>query len=97
MFSKFGHVNKLDFLFHKVGPLKGKPRGYAFIEYASDDVRLFPCRLDKEKVVVLLMLGYDPFLLHIRIDLLLLFCAKSVNGIVSRSFLLFSVRMLGRP
>ena len=42
MFSKFGHVNKLDFLFHKAGPLKGKPRGYAFIEYASDDVRVFP-------------------------------------------------------
>ncbi|KAG2004637.1 polyadenylate-binding protein [Coprinopsis cinerea AmutBmut pab1-1] len=33
VFSKFGKVTKLDFLFHKSGPLKGKPRGYAFVEY----------------------------------------------------------------
>jgi len=37
MFSKFGKVTKLDFLFHKAGVLKGKPRGYAFIEYANQD------------------------------------------------------------
>ncbi|KAF6760381.1 hypothetical protein DFP72DRAFT_882052, partial [Ephemerocybe angulata] len=36
-FSKFGKVTKLDFLFHKSGPLKGKPRGYAFIEYSRDE------------------------------------------------------------
>lgn len=35
VFSKFGNVTKLDFLFHKSGPLKGKPRGYAFVEYAT--------------------------------------------------------------
>ncbi|KAF8603695.1 RNA-binding domain-containing protein [Ceratobasidium sp. AG-I] len=35
VFSKFGNVIKLDFLFHKSGPLKGKPRGYAFLEYAT--------------------------------------------------------------
>ncbi|KAG8740499.1 hypothetical protein FRC10_004265 [Ceratobasidium sp. 414] len=35
VFSKFGNVTKLDFLFHKSGPLKGKPRGYAFVEYAN--------------------------------------------------------------
>ena len=40
-FSKFGKISKLDFLFHKSGPLKGKPRGYAFVEYSSRDVR--PC------------------------------------------------------
>lgn len=39
IFSKFGKVTKLDFLFHKAGALKGKPRGYAFIEYGSNDVR----------------------------------------------------------
>ncbi|QRV93371.1 RNA recognition motif protein [Ceratobasidium sp. AG-Ba] len=33
--ERFGNVTKLDFLFHKSGPLKGKPRGYAFVEYAT--------------------------------------------------------------
>ncbi|RDB26809.1 putative RNA-binding protein 18 [Hypsizygus marmoreus] len=36
IFSKFGKVTKLDFLFHKAGALKGKPRGYAFVEYGSN-------------------------------------------------------------
>ncbi|PCH38878.1 hypothetical protein WOLCODRAFT_134643 [Wolfiporia cocos MD-104 SS10] len=43
-FSKFGKVSKLDFLFHKAGPMRGKPRGYAFIEYANAD--------DAEKALV---------------------------------------------
>ncbi|KAL1941609.1 hypothetical protein VTO73DRAFT_7048 [Trametes versicolor] len=30
-------VSKLDYLFHKAGPLKGKPRGYAFVEYSNRD------------------------------------------------------------
>ena len=38
VFSKFGKVTKLDFLFHKTGLLKGKPRGYAFVEYGNKDV-----------------------------------------------------------
>ncbi|KIJ34869.1 hypothetical protein M422DRAFT_23696 [Sphaerobolus stellatus SS14] len=37
IFSKYGKVAKLDFLFHKTGPAKGKPRGYAFIEYSSSE------------------------------------------------------------
>ncbi|KAJ7202807.1 hypothetical protein GGX14DRAFT_652921 [Mycena pura] len=37
IFSKFGKVTKFDFLFHKTGLLKGKPRGYAFVEYGSKD------------------------------------------------------------
>lgn len=40
VFSKFGKVTKLDFLFHKAGPMKGKPRGYAFIEYGTDEVSI---------------------------------------------------------
>ncbi|EIW76059.1 RNA-binding domain-containing protein [Coniophora puteana RWD-64-598 SS2] len=36
VFSKFGKVTKLDFLFHKSGPNRGKPRGYAFVEYAEE-------------------------------------------------------------
>ncbi|KII85560.1 hypothetical protein PLICRDRAFT_74083, partial [Plicaturopsis crispa FD-325 SS-3] len=35
IFSKFGKVIKLDFLFHKAGPMRGRPRGYAFLEYAE--------------------------------------------------------------
>jgi RNA recognition motif-containing protein len=38
VFSKFGKITKLDFLFHKTGGLKGKPRGYAFIEYGEQTV-----------------------------------------------------------
>lgn len=38
LFSKHGKVSKLDFLFHKTGPAKGKPRGYAFVEYTTKEV-----------------------------------------------------------
>lgn len=37
--SKHGKIAKLDYLFHKTGPAKGKPRGYAFIEYSTKEVR----------------------------------------------------------
>jgi len=36
VFSKFGKLSRLDYLFHKTGALRGKPRGYAFVEYAND-------------------------------------------------------------
>ncbi|KAF9219292.1 hypothetical protein BS17DRAFT_789608 [Gyrodon lividus] len=36
VFSKFGQISKLDFLFHKSGPNKGKSRGYAFIEFLNE-------------------------------------------------------------
>ncbi|KAG2368950.1 hypothetical protein BDR07DRAFT_1268640 [Suillus spraguei] len=36
VFTKFGKVSKLDFLFHKTGPNKGKPRGYAFLQYLDE-------------------------------------------------------------
>ena len=42
VFSKFGKISHLDFLFHKTGALKGKPRGYAFVQYANKDVRSLP-------------------------------------------------------
>jgi hypothetical protein len=38
VFSKFGKLVRLDYLFHKTGALRGKPRGYAFVEYSSDQV-----------------------------------------------------------
>jgi len=45
LFSRYGKLSKLDFLFHKNGPLKGKPRGYAFVEYADAEVRSLYCTL----------------------------------------------------
>ncbi|CCM01052.1 uncharacterized protein FIBRA_03100 [Fibroporia radiculosa] len=41
VFTKFGKVSKLDFLFHKSGPMRGKPRGYAFVEFSDPDVSWF--------------------------------------------------------
>jgi len=38
IFSKFGKVTKMDFMFHKTGVQKGKPRGYAFVEFSSKEV-----------------------------------------------------------
>ncbi|GAA6009656.1 hypothetical protein JCM10207_004144 [Rhodosporidiobolus poonsookiae] len=35
--AKHGKIAKLDYLFHKTGPQKGKPRGYAFVEYSSKE------------------------------------------------------------
>ncbi|KAH7107764.1 hypothetical protein BKA62DRAFT_684379 [Auriculariales sp. MPI-PUGE-AT-0066] len=37
VFSKYGKISKLDYLFNKTGPLKGKPRGYAFVEYVDKE------------------------------------------------------------
>ena len=37
LFSPHGKIAKLDLLFHKSGPLKGKPRGYAFVEYVKEE------------------------------------------------------------
>jgi len=36
VFTKFGKIAKLDFLFHKSGINKGKPRGYAFVEFMNE-------------------------------------------------------------
>ncbi|KAF8443752.1 hypothetical protein L210DRAFT_3371115, partial [Boletus edulis BED1] len=36
VFTKFGKIAKLDFLFHKSGVNKGKSRGYAFVEFMSE-------------------------------------------------------------
>ena len=38
IFSKLGKLSHLDYLFHKTGPMKGRPRGYAFIEYCDQAV-----------------------------------------------------------
>jgi len=38
IFQKYGKITKLDFMFHKSGVLKGKPRGFAFVEFSNRDV-----------------------------------------------------------
>ncbi|RKP06399.1 hypothetical protein THASP1DRAFT_31784 [Thamnocephalis sphaerospora] len=35
LFEPYGTISKLDFLFHKEGPMRGKPRGYCFVEYRT--------------------------------------------------------------
>jgi RNA recognition motif-containing protein len=35
LFEPFGIISRLDFLFHKDGPLRGRPRGYCFVEYRT--------------------------------------------------------------
>jgi hypothetical protein len=42
VFSKFGKLARLDYLFHKTGALRGKPRGYAFVEYTGEGVSVRP-------------------------------------------------------
>lgn len=37
LFQPFGEIIQLDYLFHKSGPLKGEPRGYAFVAFADAD------------------------------------------------------------
>ena len=38
VFQKYGQITKLDFMFHKTGVSKGKPRGFAFIQFAEQHV-----------------------------------------------------------
>ncbi|KAI9595039.1 hypothetical protein BDF19DRAFT_90542 [Syncephalis fuscata] len=33
--QQYGKIAKLDFLYHKEGPMAGKPRNYCFVEYAT--------------------------------------------------------------
>ncbi|KAG0043463.1 putative RNA-binding protein 18, partial [Gryganskiella cystojenkinii] len=35
LFSPFGKITKLDFMFHWSGPKKGTPRGYCFLEFEA--------------------------------------------------------------
>ena len=37
LFKPFGEIIQLDYLFHKSGPLKGEPRGYAFVAFENQD------------------------------------------------------------
>lgn len=46
--GKHGKIAKFDYLFHKAGPKKGRPRGYAFVEYATPEVG-FPASLERKQ------------------------------------------------
>lgn len=37
IFQSFGTLRKLDIIFHRNGPLKGRPKGYAFVEFETSD------------------------------------------------------------
>ncbi|GAA5976360.1 hypothetical protein JCM5350_001432 [Sporobolomyces pararoseus] len=49
--SKYGKISKLDYLFHKSGPQKGKPRGYAFIDYSTKEESLKAMNTLHDKVL----------------------------------------------
>jgi len=51
VFSKHGKIAKMDYLFHKAGPQKGKPRGYAFVEYASKEEALQALAATNDKML----------------------------------------------
>ncbi|KAJ3417614.1 hypothetical protein HDV05_000071 [Chytridiales sp. JEL 0842] len=38
-FQKFGEIAKVDFFWNRIGPLKGVPRDYCFVEYKDSDAR----------------------------------------------------------
>lgn len=35
--QKYGKIKKFDFLYHKSGPVAGKPRGYCFVTYEQTE------------------------------------------------------------
>lgn len=37
LLKQYGTISKFDFLFHRSGPMKGQPRGYAFVTYKTLD------------------------------------------------------------
>lgn len=41
LFRPHGKITKLDFVRHKSGPQRGRPRGFAFVEYETAQVGVF--------------------------------------------------------
>lgn len=35
LFQNIGKIEKLEYLFHKIGPYAGQPRGYAFLTFCK--------------------------------------------------------------
>ncbi|CAO1623454.1 unnamed protein product [Parajaminaea phylloscopi] len=40
LFSPFGSLSRLELVFHQSGPLSGKPKGFAFVEFVRDEEAL---------------------------------------------------------
>lgn len=40
MFSPYGKIVSEDFLWHTRGPKRGEPRGYAFVQFSTNEVRV---------------------------------------------------------
>lgn len=40
LFGPFGKLSKLELVFHRSGPLRGKPKGFAFIEFLKEEEAL---------------------------------------------------------
>eukprot|EP00033_Pygsuia_biforma_P003188 GCRY01003498.1.p1 GENE.GCRY01003498.1~~GCRY01003498.1.p1 ORF type:complete len:164 (+),score=13.00 GCRY01003498.1:234-725(+) len=37
LFQPFGEIKSLQFIWHSAGPLKGQPKGYCFVEFATKE------------------------------------------------------------
>lgn len=63
VFGKYGKITRLDVMYHKTGPQKGKPRGYAFVEFSNKDVScVAPCRTDEQDALNALVKLHDRLL-----------------------------------
>jgi len=50
--QRFGAVKNFDFLFHRSGPYKGLPRGYAFVTFEDkEDALKCKTNLDGKKIL----------------------------------------------
>ena len=51
IFQQFGTVKNVAYVWHKVGPLRGQPRGFAFVEMSTiDEARTAENKLHKSVV-----------------------------------------------
>ncbi|XP_014662260.1 PREDICTED: probable RNA-binding protein 18 [Priapulus caudatus] len=50
--QKYGKIKRFDFLYHKAGPLSGKPRGYSFVSFIrKEDAERAVLDLDRKFVL----------------------------------------------
>ena len=68
IFKVFGKLNAVDYGWHKSGPLRGKPRGYAFLDFN-----------DEEAAMKAMKAGNNPNKLHARGKRIIVNYSKSDN------------------
>ncbi|KAI9206350.1 uncharacterized protein BJ171DRAFT_28805 [Polychytrium aggregatum] len=51
MFERFGPIARIDYLWYKVGPKKGQPRGYCFLEFIQKEDAAKALSVMKGKIV----------------------------------------------